>query len=558
MARRASRRVLATVLFTDIVDSSRIAGELGDRRWKTLLGRHHDAVRRELRRHGGRELDTAGDGFFASFDSQDAAIRCAGAVVESVQRLGIDVRAGIHAGQAEVLGSKLGGVAVHICARVMGLAGPAEVLVTSVIKDLVAGAGFAFADRGEHPLKGIEGSWHVWQVTSVERPLPPPLSPDEAARRRAVLEPPPPPRRFVLVTIAGLLVVVVVLVGLAVFRRGSAAPARAAAPPTHLLLKLDPRTGRVLARIPIGLPAPQSDGLSTIPRLPHGVAVGEGSVWVTNENSDTVTRIDPVHDRVTATIRVRSPDAIAVVPGAVWVSGDGTPATWINPGDNGPVEIALPAPLAEGLAVDADPDTGTAFFTGEPCTQCVANAPVTVAQLARSTEVLDTVSLGHEFSSSAVLATPDVVWVTAGSNLYRIERATSKVSDPIHIEAESLGQLAIEPSSGHVWLTTLVANGQSGEAVEIDPATRRIVARQPIGCCPGAIAIGGGFIWVTNSRLGDLQRISLVTGDISSIHVGRPGKRLLWKQGSERTTAYGVDGIAFGYGAVWVTVDLSA
>jgi class 3 adenylate cyclase len=157
-------RVLATVLFTDIVGSTARAAALGDRRWKDLLEAHHGAVRRELERFRGRELDTAGDGFLASFDGPARAVRCGQAAVEAVRQLGLEVRAGVHTGECEVIGSKLGGIAVHIGARVAARAAPGEVLVSSTVKDLVAGSGLSFADRGPAELKGIPGEWRLYAL----------------------------------------------------------------------------------------------------------------------------------------------------------------------------------------------------------------------------------------------------------------------------------------------------------------------------------------------------------------------------------------------------------
>ena len=160
-------RVLATVLFTDIVGSTAKAAELGDRGWRELLTRHHGVIRRELARFRGRELDTAGDGFFASFDGPARAIRCASAIVASVRELGIDIRAGLHTGECEVIDGKVGGIAVHIGARVASEAGAGEVLVSSTVKDLVAGAGIEFADRGAAALKGVPGEWRLFAVERV-------------------------------------------------------------------------------------------------------------------------------------------------------------------------------------------------------------------------------------------------------------------------------------------------------------------------------------------------------------------------------------------------------
>jgi class 3 adenylate cyclase len=157
-------RVLATVLFTDIVGSTAKTVELGDARWRELLQAHHGVIRRQLARYRGKELDTAGDGFFASFDGPARAIRCATAISENVREIGLDVRAGLHAGECEVIDGKVGGVAVHIGARVAAQAGPGEVVVSSTVKDLVAGSGIEFADRGVAELAGIPGEWRLYSV----------------------------------------------------------------------------------------------------------------------------------------------------------------------------------------------------------------------------------------------------------------------------------------------------------------------------------------------------------------------------------------------------------
>ena len=157
-------RALATVLFTDLVGSTEQAAALGDRRWRDLLEQHHAAVRRELGRYDGRELDTAGDGFFATFDGPARAIRCARAIVEAVRPLGLDVRAGLHTGEVELLDGKVAGIAVSIGARVAARAGAGEVLVSGTVRDLVAGSGLAFEDRGVAQLKGVPGEWRLFSV----------------------------------------------------------------------------------------------------------------------------------------------------------------------------------------------------------------------------------------------------------------------------------------------------------------------------------------------------------------------------------------------------------
>jgi class 3 adenylate cyclase/pimeloyl-ACP methyl ester carboxylesterase len=170
-------RMLATVLFTDIVGSTAKAIELGDRRWRDLLERHHTLVRRELLRYRGREIGTAGDGFLAAFDGPARAIRCACAIVDGIRDLGLSVRAGLHTGECEVADGNIAGIAVHTGARVAALAGADEVLVSSTVRDLVAGSGIQFNDRGAHALKGIPGEWRLFAVQQQARDILPGVNP---------------------------------------------------------------------------------------------------------------------------------------------------------------------------------------------------------------------------------------------------------------------------------------------------------------------------------------------------------------------------------------------
>jgi pimeloyl-ACP methyl ester carboxylesterase/class 3 adenylate cyclase len=159
-------RVLATVLFTDIVNSTETAAELGDREWKGVLEEHHRRVRGQLARFRGVEVDTAGDGFFATFDGPARAVRCAQSIVHAVSGLGIEVRTGVHTGEVETIDGKVGGMGVVIGARVGASAGPSEVFVSQTVKDLVAGSGLVFEDAGEHELKGVPDRWRLYRVVS--------------------------------------------------------------------------------------------------------------------------------------------------------------------------------------------------------------------------------------------------------------------------------------------------------------------------------------------------------------------------------------------------------
>jgi class 3 adenylate cyclase len=161
---REPDRMLATVRFTDIVESTTRAAELGDSAWRRLLGEHDRLVRVALERHRGREVKTTGDGFLATFDGPARAIRAAASIAEGVRSLGLQVRAGLHTGECEVMDRDVGGLAVHIGVRVMNQAGPGEVLVSSTVKDLVVGAGIDFEDRGEHDLKGVPGRWRLFAL----------------------------------------------------------------------------------------------------------------------------------------------------------------------------------------------------------------------------------------------------------------------------------------------------------------------------------------------------------------------------------------------------------
>jgi class 3 adenylate cyclase len=158
------KRVLATLLFTDIVGSTEHARRLGDGGWRAVLSQHHSAVRAEIQRCEGIEVDTAGDGFFVRFESPARALECARAAREAVKRLGIEIRVGIHTGECELQGRTLTGMAVHVAARIQGLAGPGDILVSSTVKDIVVGSGTRFEDRGPHLLKGMPGEWRLFSL----------------------------------------------------------------------------------------------------------------------------------------------------------------------------------------------------------------------------------------------------------------------------------------------------------------------------------------------------------------------------------------------------------
>ena len=175
--------MLATVLFTDIVESTRVASKLGDKKWRELLDRHDSVVRQELKRFGGREVKTVGDGFLVTFDAPEDAVRCANAIADAVSELSLEMRAGLHTGQCELRGNDLGGIAVHIAHRISELAEAGEVLVSQTVKDLVTGSKLPFVSHGTHVLKGVPGRWRVFRLRGTESATPKVEMPRAPARK---------------------------------------------------------------------------------------------------------------------------------------------------------------------------------------------------------------------------------------------------------------------------------------------------------------------------------------------------------------------------------------
>jgi class 3 adenylate cyclase/streptogramin lyase len=522
MQRARRESILATLLFTDIVGSSEIVAEVGDRRWKMLLARHNALVRRELRRYGGRELDTAGDGFFASFDNPGNAVRCAAAVVEAVQDLGIDVRIGLHLGQAEIMGRKLGGVAVHIAARVMALAGPAEVLMTGVVQEVLPGSDFTSEDRGSHVLKGVSREWRLFRVVAVEKPLPGPLEPGVAAERRAVVQAPPLWRRSYLPTVAAVTVLVAGgVAGAVLLRSGSSISPRA---PVDYVARVDPATRQVVARIPVD-------------EHPVDVALGDGSVWVLDRDG-SVRRIDPVTNEATVIeTMAEDPRAIAAGEGEVWLA-DGTKGIIhkIDPASNRVTasfrmgDVAQDVSVGEGAVWVATPDY-------------LVRIDASSGQISESE---------GSFGPGAELETKVRFRTAVGAGF--VWRTWSEYPTVIRNEVTrdrfdrfDVGVLPrdIAVSGGDVWL---VACGTPGTVVRLDAQTGDVSAPIPAGgaVCPYfttgnpiSIAAGGEGVWVTDALNGTISRISETTNQVDApIRVGD-------------TPA----AVAVGLGSVWVVVD---
>ena len=267
---RGTDRLLAALMFTDIVGSTELAGRLGDRGWKQLVARHNSTVRRELRRFGGRELDTAGDGFFVRFDRPAQAIDCAASILRALQPLDLHLRVGIHMGEAEVMGGKVGGIAVHAAARVMSMAAADEILVTSIVKDLAAGADITFEDRGVHELRGIPGEWRIFRAESTIPPAPSGVESDEPSRAGRV------GLRWIVAGIGVAAVLAAVVTALVL--SGLTRPPPITPHPDSIVL-LEPSSGGFLRLVDL--------------EDPSELVAYEGAIWATSVSGRTLIRVDP-------------------------------------------------------------------------------------------------------------------------------------------------------------------------------------------------------------------------------------------------------------------------
>jgi class 3 adenylate cyclase len=528
MPRPRGRR-FATVLFTDIVGSTDIAAELGDGRWRELVRRHHAIVRTELKRFDGREVDTAGDGFFAVFDSPGAAIRCACAISERVREVGVEVRAGLHGGEVELDDGKASGIAVNTAARVMSVGGPGEVLVSSSLHDAVAGSTLGFDDHGTHQLKGIDGVWRLFSVTEVdgaERPAP--LDPDEASKLRFGIEPEPPARgRRGALVMGGILAAVVVAGVLIVLltRDGTEAdapPPTTQPPPPNSIARLDLQTGEielVNARV-AQTNAPQFDT--------EDLEIGEGGVWLLRGNE--LHRIDPSDGDATRLSQASGFGirGIDVGIGSVWSvaldllkmnPGTGNVEREYGIGDNpltnGPADVAVGfdqvwVSTVDGRLVRVDPQsddveryriggTPERLAWGAAALWAIDEFDGVVLRFDPSSEtVTDRVELSGGLD--ALAAGEGYAWVldSIGGTLTPIGEADPQALNPIQVGA---GAEDVTVGRGSVW----VASG--GSILEINPGTRQVVRTIKVAPTPIielAVDSASGSLWVSMAG-GDLQ-----------------------------------------------------
>lgn len=503
--------MITTVLFTDIAGSTELAAELGDRQWRQVLAMHHAFVRVLLRRHGGREIDTAGDGFFATFDQPARAIRCASEIVDGLWAQGLRIRAGLHIGEVEKTGAKVGGVAVHIGSRVASSAEPGEVLISGTLRDLVAGSDFAFVDRGRRELKGVPGEWHLFAVARDGAPdgrpagLPPPLAAQALVAR-------PWYRRRGPLALAAFAVAAVI--GLSVLALASPLGLIAVTPGPDSVARLDPSVDRFTATVRVG-------------REPSAVVAGADSIWVLNAADQTVSRIDPGSNTVIATRAVGgTPTDIAFGAESVWIaagfgltSGAEGSVLELDPATN---ELGRPVAVGNGLhgiafgygsvwvsnknagaVVRIDPDTGEIVATipvgGGPEGIAagaggvwVANSlsPVVVKIDPQTNRVVSQISMRQV--SNALAASDDAVWVvsTAANVVTRIDPADGTIATTIEVPG---GPVSIVVIGGAAWVA---APGSAG-VTRIDADTNSPSAFVPTQGRPWGLGVADGIVWVT-------------------------------------------------------------
>lgn len=504
-------RVISTVLFTDIAGSTELAAELGDRQWRQVLAMHHTFIRGLLRRYGGREIDTAGDGFFATFAQPARAIRCASDIVDGLWNRGLKVRAGLHIGEVEKAGAKVGGVAIHIGSRVVSSADPGEVLVSGTLRDLVAGSDFAFVDRGRHELKGVPGEWQLFALARDGAPdgrpvdVPPPLAVQALTVRPWFLRRGP----LALAAFAGVLAV-----GLVVLALASQLGLTAVVPGPDSAARLDPAGNRFTAAVAVG-------------HDPSGVAWGADSLWVLNVADQTVSRIDPATNTVIATRSVGgTPTGITFGAGSVWIaagfgltSGAEGSVLELDPATN---ELGRPISVGSGLqgltfgfgslwvsnknadaVVRIDPDTGeivaTVAVSGGPEGIAVGAGGVWVAHSLtpvvtridpQTNRVVEEITIRQVSNSVAV--SDDAVWVvgTAANVVTRIEPNGGTIVTTIELTG---GPANVALTDGAAWVT---ASEPAGVA-RIDVLTNQQVAFVPVQGRPWGMAVADGAVWVT-------------------------------------------------------------
>jgi class 3 adenylate cyclase/streptogramin lyase len=512
MPRGEGKRRLATILFIDIVGSTSIASDMGDARWRTLLSGFRSVVGNRLKTEGGREESFTGDGFVATFDHPAQGVRAAEGIVEDVRALGIEIRAGVHTGEVEMIDGHIGGVGVHAGARVLSLAGASEVLVTATVKDLVVGGPFRFHDAGVHELRGVPGTWALFALEAVDdRPVPGPIDEGDAAEARASAvshERTARRRRWVLLVGALVAVVAVVAAAVVVATRE---------PPPITMIEIDPNTAQVtktisdayysqhhqdslwdqsgtiwqgtatqvVGRDPVTGAMKITLGLnSEIENGTFGLGFGWASIPKSSDTS-TIEKVDLVSGQVVGSADVAGPvRSMATDDRYVWTVTEGGVLTRIDPGDLS-VKSWDTSATAAGAVV---PEAGYVWICDCEHGRIVQFDP----RLGRETLVRTLPE--HGLIVNVAEGRTDTVWVLdpQGSTLTRLDPATGDPQQPIGLGGNPV-QATI--AFGSIW----VAAGAN--VYRIDEKTlRQTTIPIPAPAFAGSITADpqSGTIWVAN------------------------------------------------------------
>ena len=505
MRRGASerRRLLTTVLFTDIVDSTKRATELGDGRWRKLLDHHHAVVRKALKRHHGREIDTAGDGFFATFDQPSDAIACAEEMIARLRGVGLEIRAGVHMGEVEAFGSKVSGIAVHIGARVMSKADAGEVLVSSTVRDLMTGSDRSFDDLGFHQLKGVDTQMHLFAVRS--------SAPTEIETEPGVGEPDRERGRRASPIVATVLVTALAVTAIAVLTLGGSGDDRFE-PAANTVVRLDPASGDVLGGVRVGT-------------TPTVLASDVDRLWVANFDDKTIQSVDLSTGTAGAAQGglLANPTGLAVGGGFVWVAnGFAGQVVRIDPSQPNAVVPIEVGSGAQGIAFGFDH-----AWIAQP------NESV-LLQLDPLTDGIDTVDLGEGADPRDVTIGAGTVWVadSLGARVLAIDPSSLAVVRDIPLLQGHPTRIAF--GAGYVWVTSIDSNSLT----RIDPVSGQSTTIEDVGNAPLGVAAGPGGVWVACSGDGTIAHVDPRSADVvDRVRVG-----------------FSPDGVAVTTEGVWVTL----
>jgi class 3 adenylate cyclase/streptogramin lyase len=503
----SSGRILAAVLFTDMVNSTIAAEELGDRRWKSLTAKHHRIVRRELRRFGGREIDTAGDGFFATFREPAAAIACACAASEAVRELGIEIRAGVHFGECEQSGKKLSGITVVVGARIMGLGAAGDVLVSSTVAELARGAGFGVVDRGTHELKGVRGEWKVFAVDSIEgAPRPQPLDATQAAERRAAIAPEDERKRIGKPALVGGAAVAALAVAALVFALWR--PSQPTPPGPDTIARID-KAGE-------GFDTEEAMGAHA---FPEDIVFDGASLWIANVGNRTLVRLDPGGGDSQVLGTPSAPTGVAFADGHVWVTYG-----FISDPLRG-IDVLDPIDAVLGPAEITVPDGSYAIASGDGALWIADFLGSTVVRHDLSSGVASSIGLPSGSGPTSLDVEGGSLWVAAGRqpSVFRIDTAEpTQPPQRFGTGGEIPTALSVAPD-GSVWITKRDAD--SVLALTSSGSTRVDVVIGDSCDGPGEVEATENAIWVSCSTSSNVVRLNPTDGSIiGSLQVaGDPG-----------------------------------